>query len=878
MSNPLTGDFEAVLQISGGTLRRLTATMHQNAFASAADPSVPHVVYLRLDDPTIPDQRGSIAAQIGVPYLQLIDGATDRFRVEFGVRARYRADPGTVPLADLIHGTVTAEYRRHDIDPRCLGWRGIAGDYFWFRVVADTVRFQGTLLNESSELALTQLLDEPQVRAHLDRQFAAVLANQFEPEPQRVSSRFRRIRSLVVGDGPADSAIALPYGLGPAAPAGDLASVGRIVLDGHDLALAVSADAITGRIQPFLDPVAGRQVDVHHEVDGGFGGGLTIDYHLRVDTAAVEWLGGSVLLPGTGVLRVRLTGVGWASRLYRSGVFTLGSVEAKDLRTTFTIDQYVGLSFNPGTEFLSVRALGAPVADVRGGPKAALVVAVVRDAVLKNAPAQLAGPLANAQATLDGLDPSASRDALVQALRSLDPAADAHFVGARFDADGVVLSGPVSLSHRRRPEVSFVRTPSGDGFDAIESWIPGGRIDRFAWTWTWFTNPVEPAPGPPGASTQEDTFVLRRPHEPPSRFGLARPHGLPLPGLDGTGRLCLTVSGVQVDPYSGVLVPVASTVECTRFGYEFRLPYEVGPYLRICDPLRAVRGRAPEIGLLRAGVADTATASNTLVLHLRDRLDDEPADVLVRGLEASRADGAGLLVVLVFADGALDRDAEAVRPRLDALRERLPAPLSVVEDVRGSWSTALAVPAQGREVAWRLLSPAGAVRWAHDGRVDAAVLTRMLDTRLVPSGPPAAAPVRTGIELDRDLPIRLASPRCPPVPLGRGSVAGSTVLFVTRDAASSRAALERLRDRDDDDGYVAVVVDGADARAVEALRAELRLDLPLFPDPRGALTRGAGVRLWPTTLTLDGRGSVVGVEMAGGDRVAAVRSTDTGTD
>ena len=33
MANPLTGDFEAVLQVSGGTINRLLASMHQNDFA-----------------------------------------------------------------------------------------------------------------------------------------------------------------------------------------------------------------------------------------------------------------------------------------------------------------------------------------------------------------------------------------------------------------------------------------------------------------------------------------------------------------------------------------------------------------------------------------------------------------------------------------------------------------------------------------------------------------------------------------------------------------------------------------------------------------------------------------------------------------------------
>ncbi|HEX2706225.1 MAG TPA: hypothetical protein VHM65_10730 [Candidatus Lustribacter sp.] len=49
MPNALTGDFDAVLELSGGTLNRLVATMHQNG-ADSGKPSLPHVAYFRLGD------------------------------------------------------------------------------------------------------------------------------------------------------------------------------------------------------------------------------------------------------------------------------------------------------------------------------------------------------------------------------------------------------------------------------------------------------------------------------------------------------------------------------------------------------------------------------------------------------------------------------------------------------------------------------------------------------------------------------------------------------------------------------------------------------------------------------------------------------------
>jgi hypothetical protein len=144
MPNAVTGDFDLVLEVSESTLERLVATMHQNGFANPDLPSLPHIARFRIgDDNPVGGEKGSVEAQIGVPRVALIDGASDRFWLEIGFRARYRADPGSTPLADVIHGTIRALYRAAPIDPNCPGWSKMAGDYIWFRVVRSSVSFEG---------------------------------------------------------------------------------------------------------------------------------------------------------------------------------------------------------------------------------------------------------------------------------------------------------------------------------------------------------------------------------------------------------------------------------------------------------------------------------------------------------------------------------------------------------------------------------------------------------------------------------------------------------------------------------------------------------------------------------------------------------------
>src|SRR4051812_46561728 len=125
MANPLTGDFDAVLQASGATVNRLLATMHQNAGAKPGLPRFPHSIAVRLGEhEVIDDVQGWREAQVSVPRIELVDRATDRFVLHVSIRARYMPDPGTEPLADFMHGNVRAEYRLAHIDPSCRGWGG----------------------------------------------------------------------------------------------------------------------------------------------------------------------------------------------------------------------------------------------------------------------------------------------------------------------------------------------------------------------------------------------------------------------------------------------------------------------------------------------------------------------------------------------------------------------------------------------------------------------------------------------------------------------------------------------------------------------------------------------------------------------------------
>ena len=417
----------------------------------------------------------------------------------------------------------------------------------------------------------------------------------------------------------------------------------------------------SGKSSIFLRGIVGvvfmrlYQVDTHNTWDAGAAGGMTVDYSVRVDSTAADWLGpfpGAFGLPSGGLISVRVAGVGWCARLYRSGVYNVGSVTADDLGLTFTVDQFVLLTFNAAAEHLSVSAFGAPVVNVDyHGPFAGDVKPFAINSISSAIKSNLAGPLTQAQNQLNTFALPDARATLTNQLQSVVDEGAAHFTSAAFRTDGVIVRGDISVRHRYAPQVSFDKTSAGDGFDAIESWIPGGRVDRFEWSWRWFTGPVPNAPGPPGTASEVDSFLLKRPHGGKTKFGLMVPQENPLPGLDGLGQVCLTISGVHIDHVTGALVRVTSEMDCAKWGTQYHLPYEVnGPYIRVCDPLKPREQVASEIGVMRVGVSERPERVwNTLIVYMHERWNDEAVSALKGGLARCRLQGYGLTVILLFA-------------------------------------------------------------------------------------------------------------------------------------------------------------------------------------------------------------------------------------
>lgn len=847
----LTGDFDIVMQMGGPVFQRLAATMHQNHFRDDGMPSLPNVVHFRLDGSgSLSGERGAVSAQVGSPHIVLIDGATDRFWVEMGFRARYHADPGSQPLADVIHGTIRAMYRLDRVDSSCPGWAQLAEDYMWLRVVQSSVSFDGTTRNDLGETLLGEQPEHDHVVSHISQHLAKLLATQFQPSPHRMSAQFRRLITRTQGS---SSGVAVPLSLDGGAPAGNLSSISQLFLAGNDFAVGVSSDYIVRRVQALANEINNRQVDTQYRHSDP-AGHLDIDYSFRINGVSTQWLGALPWnIPGA-MVKISAAGVGWASWVSRGGVYNIGAGDAEDLRMTATIDQVLTVTFDVTREKLVVVAFGDPTVSIDyDGPFEDTVKDRARSAAQGTIKNELTAKLSAAQSGLDKLAIGARKDELANQLKTIDAKTSVRFTGASYSLDGIVMHGAVTLTNRYAPQVKFAHSRETDYFDAIEAWIPGGRVDSFEWTWHFYGNPVQKPAGPPGGRSQTDSYLLRRPRAARNRFGLAAGLNEPLPGIDGIGKVCLALTGVAVHPATGALATVKTAAECVTFGYQLKLPQEVGPYLRVCDPLRAaVDGRFPEVGVIRMSAdTDVADTHNTLVLYLDDHQDDAAQEALAGGINSCERQFAGLLVVVLFREGTLSTTRDGLVEKITRLTEGLAAPSLIAEDTDEKWSTCFGFSAADAHPSWRLLSPQGANVWAHDGALAPDELAEALAGHLVASSAPFAVSVSDRIEIGDRLRIPLTNGDCPPIPVKRAN--GARVAFVD----SGDASIDELRRLQDDQAQppcVAVVVDGVSARELQRWGRRHDVRIPLIADPTGLLTRRAGIRMTPSVLTLDPSG------------------------
>jgi hypothetical protein len=506
MANNLTGDFEAVLQVSLQQINGVLASIHQARVDPKASPGFAHSARMRIGpsplsmvadmirfkgwttmalagqvrspstsststtssyeeprqflsgyappglkvlykkhwdqidtsiaEPSWTDAvRGLAEVQIGNPTMSMQPEWTSKVLVHAQVRARFIPDPGAQALPAPIHGEVRAIYT---VGPRQLsdGRRIVR-----VRVSASDQDIQFVPLAGTISGAQAATIAE-EVRYQLRTRFA--------PLDITVDSNFAFAELGTVGSGP-QQALVLPLSLSNEAAEGTIGAITQQFLGGHEFAIAVSREFVQTFMNVFVEELK-TQAKIRIKT-------FLADYDASVTTLTLSWKPGYLELAGYIVLTT-------------DSIFPNGFISFK---------QSLVPTLDAASQILSLVAQGDPAVDESWWLPHSVAVGAVksaRDAALPDTSKRF-------NKTADG-----ARTRLIRALQSFDKTASATYATVETTTDGLILRGAISTSWRLPPVVTFDETDSGTAFSALNSWIPGGRIDSFTWSWVEQTSVI----------------------------------------------------------------------------------------------------------------------------------------------------------------------------------------------------------------------------------------------------------------------------------------------------------------------------------------------------------------------------------------------------
>jgi hypothetical protein len=135
-----------------------------------------------------------------------------------------------------------------------------------------------------------------------------------------------------------------------------------------------------------------------------------------------------------------------------------------------------------------------------------------------------------------------ARQKLIGGLKVFDESASATFTAVKITEDGLIVRGEIGSGPRQAPVVQFVEIDEGRAFSALTTWIPGGKIDRYIWSWV-------------GHSAKEQAKLFSGSHKrsiETHRFIFPKPAG-----MDALGSVSLRIEGTQTGA-DGLSVPIAA--------------------------------------------------------------------------------------------------------------------------------------------------------------------------------------------------------------------------------------------------------------------------------------------------------------------------------
>ncbi len=856
MANPLTGDYEAVVQIAIRQINGLLGTMHQNAATPDAALKLLHSTTLRIGDrPRRPPDvdafgnwliqyqkaapgrglrdvrarltavappgaarmlsdalagfdrdwvveyprdvaRGRVKLQVSSVTVTVSDDTSSEVTVQARVRVHYYPDPGTTDLPAPVHGEARAAF-----DVRKM--QSSSGARLLIRPSSQDSKIQFVATPGTGLTAA----DEDRIAAEVRK----VLRQGLALPPVDLPPDFPFADFKALGSGPS-RAITLPFQLsGAGPPASGLQPLTQSFIGSSGFAFAAAKEYVSGLfdLEAIREAIKSRQVVLRLS---RFGVPISVTYRLRFSLGpTLTFKNGGIEISG----RVEAT-----STLPAPNGFV-------------SFKQLVTLALDPSTQTVSPERAGEPDVDeswfIPHGRAVDIVRSEIDKALSANA-ASIRGVFSNA------------RSSLVRGLKTFDAFAAASYTSVEITPNGIVVRGEIGGAPRHTPLVDIAETHQGAAFTAFQSWIPAGCIDRFVWSWVEYSN-FSIWSGVEKSITDEHRFILPKP-----------------PGLTQISQICLRIEGVRITP-EGHESAISADATCQVQEPEFAIdvppwwePLALPIWRPVLDETIALRDAlAGHIGVQRGAPGQEPYSWNTLV-YFADWRSERPLEALRVALSQVRS---APMVIVVLPAGTFDSSRREIESRLPSSRERLPTPMQFTEDDEGGWTRMFAV---ARTPSAYLISARGELVWKHEGELDPATLAAVLDEHLVPAPAPRFRPLRLTVSAGDSAPdLTFEDDRRNLFSLHR--FRGRDVLLNFWQSWSAPCLkelgrLQRLHQAGREPPFIVAFHGGKNSNALDEIRKRLGLSFPLVQDSQQRIARRYGVRCWPTTISVGTDGHV----------------------
>jgi peroxiredoxin len=779
-----------------------------------------------IDAPITPSYLQGVAQlQLDPPTIEVPDASGSNLTVRMGVRSRYFPDPNTAPAAQFVRGQLVITAPVSQVASQSGSLKVID-----IHIAGVNVNVNFSALYSSPPLSAGDLLGINQlVRNALRTSFLP--SNATLPDP----INFLQFKTILG----APSAIGVLLNLENSM--GHPSTVNGIFLaPGDDFGFAVGSDLI---VQKFTEQMTFQAPPISF-----------LSYSISINSPTIELQNGRILLSVSGhahsphlpdfdftltqafTLNLAASTQGGpldTAELAVSGDFSV-DVSGLSIFFDWIADDFIGMFLGPirSQRDALVQAHQQDVRDIFGVNK---LLGSFLQSLLNPAQSQpVATPPQNVNFVLA-------------------------YTSVEIKPPGIILHGSLGVTPWPAAHVEYqpipVKTtgvgsgavttfPQGSDYTALKTWIPGGAITQYEWSYRGQTQPF---------LTDKNRFVLLDSEgtvNEPVGFS-----GVVVGVLSGYEPLCLTVKGTRLSSSGPV---VAQPVTASVCGYN---SFPVLNGLNI-----AVEGTVAMVALTQAGPEGTLqVVGHTPALAHVDKSGKHTPNVIAHFADDTSSANLDFLIQAVSESGRKDA-ATAVLALLtpEQLTKAHHTPGLIYGDRNGGgWERAFGVKTAKQPLTLIVL-PSGKVAWQQEGPIDSKTLGVALKKVLVAGGSANRGLLNLNLRTGRKAPNFVFE-----IADGHGLTlrkleGRSVVLAFWR--SNSKPSMDAIRDLQEIVGkasgpgpVVLAINDGESVEVAKKAAAAHKLTATLVTDSQRLISSAYGVSVWPTVVSIDASGVVTGI-------------------